>query len=195
MTNEYKSKSTKLTKYLRDSICRQIIKDSFDSQFAEIEAERKVFSLKVYDDIYSGETRQAMDALPSGWLPESDEFYVQFGADGSGYCRRAFDSPKRFLGKDVITRTQCLKVYDTGHPLTHEHEDLTNKLNDLRAKKDKAIQQAMAVLESCTTTKQLKELWVEIAKYVEQYEPTEERTTAVALVTDELNELLNLKRD
>jgi len=177
---------------MRDSICRQIIKDSFNPQFEEITKERIAFSEKVYDDIYSGDRRKKMDSLPDGWLPEKEEFSVQFGSDGSGYCRRAFDKPKRFLAKDCKAYNQCLKIYEVDHPFTKTHQDLTDMLDDLKKKRDKAQQQTQAVLDSCNTTKQLKELWTEAAKYIEQYEPAEERTTQVALVTDELNELLNL---
>ena len=190
-----KLRSTKLTKDCRISILNQIIKESFSDKVEEVEEERRAFSEVVYNDLYDEKTRRVMESLPEGWLPKSDHFFIQFGSDGTGYCRRAFSSPKLFLAKHKEGHHQCLKVYDGGHELSKLHADLTRRIGELKDTRDNAQNQARAILNSCSTTKQLKDCWPEITKYVEQYEPTESRTTAIAPVTKGLNDMLNLSAE
>ena len=187
-----KAKSTKLSNQLRDSILSQIITKAFDDRAKKIMEERMDFSLTVYNDLYNESTRKEMYDLPDGWLPESDEFYVQFGSAGSGYCRRAFKDSMRFLWKHKKSYSQCLKVYEESDPLSVQHDELTKKVEKLDEERAKAKRDAYAIIYSCNTTKQLKDVWPAIAKYVEQYEPAIERTTDIVPITDGLNAILGL---
>ena len=190
-----KLRSTKLTNDCRISILNQIIKESFSDRKEKIEEERLAFSEIVYNDLYNEKTRRTMESLPERWLPKSDYFFIQLGSDGAGYCRRAFNSPKLFLAKHKEGHRQCLKVYDGGHELSKRHADLTRSFDELAVIITNAQNQARAILNSCSTTKQLKDCWPEITKYVEQYEPTESRTTAIAPVTKGLNDMLSLSAE
>ena len=185
--------STRLTKEMREAVALKIIEDTIGKNDEKIEKRRNDFSVKVYNTIYPKTMRDKMYALPDGWLPESDSFMVQFGASSMGYCRRALTEKKRFLASHKHSHSQCIAVYDDAHPLTKEHDEITKALYEQNEKKRDAYSKTMSILNSCHTTKQLKDLWPEVAKYIEGYEPKEERTTAIVPVTGELNALLGLK--
>ena len=188
-----KQKSTRITERLGLQVIEHIIAGAFDEKEAAIEQQRFDFSVQVYEDLYDDSTRKEMEALPNGWLVESDTFNVQFGATSSGYCRRNLQKKKRFLAKHKESHSQCLKVYEESHPLAVAHDNLTKAQESLKEEKYRAIASAKSLVFSCRTTKQLKELWPEIKKYIEPYESVEERTTtALAPITTELNKILGL---
>lgn len=185
-------KSTRLTKENKEMIAKKIISDAYDKKKKALEEERYAFSEKVYADIYEKNLEQ-INNLPSGWLIESNEFMVQFGSSSTGYCQRMLKNKKRFLAKDTESYRQCLKIYDDGHKFTKIHDDLTDKIDFLKEEIKKSEREVWAMLNSCNTTKQLKEAWPEITKYVENFEPASERTTAIAPIIGDLNERLGLK--
>lgn len=188
-------KSQKLNQHTRESILRSVIRDAFKTTEEEIEVEREKLSEAIYNDVYDTQTQKKMNELPEGWLAKTQYFHVQFGSDSSGYCRRVFNEPKVALAKHLESSRQCIKIYDEDHKLSKWHKELTDKMKKMSDDYDKAHTQAAAIINSCNTTKQLKEAWAEIAPYVERYESQEDRKcTALAPITDELNLILGLKK-
>lgn len=185
-------KSIRLTKEMRENIVSRVLKDAYDEKKEAIQQERYDFSEKVYADIYKKDL-EAMTVLPDGWLPVSDEFMVQFGSDSTGYCRRMLQKKKRFLAKHLESYRQCLKIYDDEHEFTKIHDDLTKRIEDIDDEYKKTRIEIYGIVNSCNSTKQLKDAWPEIAKYVEIFEPTEQRTTEIAPVLDDINKRLGLK--
>lgn len=185
--------STRLTKEMKEQIASKILSKAYIKKEKSIEEQRFAFSERVYKDIYKKELDQ-MNDLPQGWLPESSEFTVQFGGRQTGYCRRMLREPKRFQAHHVKRYNQCIKIYSDNHKFTKKHDALTEKWESIREEKKNAERSIWAMLNSCNTTKQLKEAWPEIAKYVEIFEPASERSTAVAPIMDNLNKQLGLKK-
>jgi len=186
-------KSVRLSNNIRDGILKAILSSAFDKKKEALEERRLALSEEVYNDIYPAKVREKMYALEAGWLPESNQFQVQFGGHSSGVCERNLKEPKRFLAKHrERSYGQILKVYDNSHRFTKKHDDLTADITDYKESYNRSNNEARAILYSCNTTKQLKEAWPEIAKFVEIYESPSERTTAIVPITTELNKALGL---
>lgn len=185
------NKSIRLTNQVRDELIGKLLDNAFGEKANQIKEWRFDFSEKVYNDIYDKKTREAMLALPDGWLAEKTEFHVQFGGDSRGYCERMLREPKRFLAKHS---RGAIKVFDVSHKLTIEHGKIDVAIEDLRQERRTAEQQARAVIYSCTTTAHLKSTWPEIADEVVQFEPKGEtdKANAIIPVMEGLNERLGL---
>jgi hypothetical protein len=184
-------KSTRLTKEMKRAITEKILVDAYKGRIDALENDRLDFSEVVYKDIYKKDLPQ-MDALPSGWLPESCEFMVQFGSQQTGFCRRMLREPKRFLGSDKKSHRQCLKIYDDNHKFTKIHDELTERKELGKQEYSASKREIISILDSCSTTKQAKEAWPEIEKYIENFEPVKERITQIVPIMGDLNERLGL---
>lgn len=184
--------SVRLTNDIKEGVIKNILAHSLGKEAEKLEQRRKELSDEVYNDYYDKTTRDKINALPDGWLPKRDRMHVVFGNSSTGYCERNFKEPKRFLARDMEHR--ALKVYPYEHRLTAKHDKLTDDIKEHNEKMKKAEISARGVINNCNTTKQLKEVWPSIAKFVESYEPSQKKTgTEIAPVLTDLNKMLGLK--
>lgn len=193
------TKSIRLTNQVREKILADLMAAAYDKKLKAISDRRYALSVKVYNDVYSKAQRDAMLALPSGWLPKVKSIQVQFGGSSSDVCKREFpegeEVPVPYKDKNSWGSTNILKVYDHDHKLTLEHDAVTDDIKALNSEMEASQAEASAVLYSANTTKALKESWPEIADIVAKYEPSEgsQNGTSIIRVTQGLNEKLGLK--
>lgn len=196
--------STRLTVSIRERIANDLLTHKFSAAIGALIADRAAHAHDVYCDIYSKSDRAKMDALPAGWLPESNRIGVQFGSSGRSYVELSFSGAvygevnkyrkgtmkhgdRRIISKHVHG---CAKVYADDHPLAKAKADLDSKFDDLKTSVSEAAKQVNAALASATTIKRLVEAWPEIEPFARAHEATPPNLPAVP--TDRLNKLLDL---
>lgn len=175
-------KSATLTKYARERIVDKLIthKVNNDKNLKKFFEDSKQFTNDVYEDLY-GKDIEKMDALPKGWLPETEYITVQLG-DSRGYAQLYFSGYSRFnniryslLEKFCVKNTKRRilgnarsKVYSVGDPLTHRYEDLQRMKKSIEEEYRTALATANSILNSVNTTKQLIETWPEVETFVRE---------------------------
>ena len=110
----------------------------------------------------------------SGDFPDKElTIHVSLKPSGTAQVKVALPQSLKEALMDI-----CQKAAD-------EHEAITSKIDNLKKEVRESYNQTKAIIYSCNTTRQLKDVWPECAKYIEVYEPVEQRTTAIAPITDE----------
>lgn len=197
---------TKLTKWMREGIAKKVMIHRFREQADALAADYAALAADVYNDLYTEAERKKMDALPEGWLPTSDDVYVQFGESGRTYQHLRFDGDlygvarryassregdrirKRILAKH--NRSGCAKVYEDKHELSQRASALREREAEMAKAADAAQRQIEAALNSASTIKRLVEMWPEIEPFAADYD--DKPKPVPALPTDQLNKLLDL---
>lgn len=190
------SRSFPLTTALRESIHAALLRHRFAEEIEASRAAWAAFADAVYRDIYDATTRRRMEALPKGWLPESEDIRVQFG-DASRYDELYFDGRRHSrheafmkyrdnakISRRItsVHRNGCAKTYDFGHTLCAAYEDLRGREKGLQDQIGTAATQASALLRNATTTKKLIDEWPEVAPLVEAVLPTSQRIRTLPAV-------------
>jgi len=192
--SNYKIKSRQLSQEIRDHIEHDLIQDSFGDELADLKEKSFDLAIKAYNKIYCDKLQVAMSQVREGWLPRGKSFSVQFGTSSQGFQRLTLKEEVMFPYKDYA-KNQALIVFDDDDEITREFwklEKIEQYLKDKKRETRKAIKQ---VTYSCNTTRQLKEKWPEIKKYVEKHERVFEYESNIAPVLDDLNKKLNLNKE
>jgi len=182
--------SIKLTGTMRDSILSSIMSHAFSGREEELKAREAELAREVYEDMYPKEQRDAMAALPSGWLPTRSDITAKMGRDEDYFKRFALADNVRVPYSDYHG---CKKVYDDEHPLAVEYQKLHSEQQALKKEKEEVKRRANATLNSVAMSGKLKALWPEISSFVEAVERRYGGSYHVPSTTIvELNEKLNL---
>lgn len=181
-------KSRQITYEIADKIVAQIVSSFMEEKEKQHKIDCTNFAERVYADVYKKHL-EAMTALPEGYLPTRGSFAIQFSEASEGYTRLYFENPKRVLDKDLDI---AAKVYDEGSLYSVEFFNLKLVEQNLRQEKKDLCIKIRAVVNSHNTTKQLKDAWPEIKKYVEPYEKVPEKRQSLAPIITDLNKKLNL---
>lgn len=180
-------KSVRLTKEMRLKILSRLVEHAFGKLAKELQADDDAFGLAVYVDVYDPLVRRRMRALPEGFIAKKCAIRVAFGGQQNQVSWRGF---LPIAAKHVYDRA---KSYLSDDPLSQRHDALERRRNLLRAERDGVWSQIKGVLESCTTLKQLVEIWPEAESFVRDFaEQGPAAVTALALPIKSLNELLGL---
>lgn len=193
---------TKLTNWMREAIVKAVVAHRFAEPAMAIVARRAALAAKVYDDLYSAADQKKMAALPRGWLPESNDMYVKFGAgsydrlpfNGSTYGNVSSVTPKLETAKRRIIADHdggCVRTFDGTNPICSEYDLIEAEHKELSAQIQSATKQAEAAVASVSTVKRLIDLWPEIEPFASKYED-EAKPNLPALPTAQLNALFKL---
>ena len=200
--------STRLTKDIREAITKAVMVHRFSASVSELYAEKGQFAHSVYEDVFDKKTRELIDSLPPGFLPEVNCLGVRFGATGFSYenvyfdghlksdLRNACSAPPKSETKRRVPRNKengCAKSYEAGNRLSSKYEKLKAKEETLLEQVKTAKRSVEAALSAVTTVKRLIETWPEIAPFASKYET--EKPQLPALPTQHLNSILELPVD
>ena len=180
---------TRLTQSMRDTIERRLLDHRFAAEEKAIKEERAALGEAVYRDLYPKKVLDQMEALPNGWLPESQSISVRFGDGIGNYQGFRFEQSRRLQERHEGTA----KVYDEKAPLAKRYAALKDREAALKSDTQEASKKARAVLNSVTTLKRLVEVWPEVAPFVKGLGDDGSKGVP-AVPIKELNETLNLKR-
>ena len=181
-------KSRPITYEITDKITGTIVNNSMAEKEEQLKQDSFAFANKVYDRVYKSELKR-MNDLPEGYLLDDTSLRFQFSDASDGYTLIFFKEKKRILAKH---RSDVVAKFENDDELTKEFFQLKNRKEDLvKEKKDLTIK-TRAVINSYNTTKQLKDAWPEIKKYVEPYETVPEKSRSLAPIIGDLNKKLQL---
>src|SRR6202021_1877808 len=177
----------KLTKTLRDEICKRLMDGKFDTQSEVILKRRIVLADKVYNRKYSPAIRRKMIELPSGWLSELDRVTAYFGEGGGCYGKLKFDGHprnlkfstakvqeleaaelrRRFLSEDAHVDVKIAEP----DPLVQEWWAIKQATENLNDDWERLRNEVKGILYGATTSTNLVERWPEVAPFIENLMP------------------------
>lgn len=208
--------AVRLTKHIREDILARVLNHAFQERAQNMLDAERAFVEEVWNAIYSEAERARMAELPSGWLPEDDDFKVSFDGEVQGlYFRTGLDhSLPHWVKKTYGGGTVEINVPDHGKcdrrmpsaaargnvlkVLTGEIVKRFSNLQEARAQLEKqyadVYRTAENTLSSVSTVKKLIEVWPEIEAFASHW--LDEDSDAKAILPDipraRLNEQLHL---
>lgn len=193
--------SIRLNNSIRDKIIHTALSHRFKKEAEAIRDDWAAFALKVYNRQYDQKTRNSMEALPEGWLPESGSVRASFGGKRGyfSFCgsfsvgREAANLLtskekifKRFLARD---RDIICKSYAADDKISDEFTDLHRRTEDLETR----IKEAKAVLTSALNSVWTVGAVVKNWPHLQPFVPVAKGKSTLPAVTEKkLNELLDL---
>jgi hypothetical protein len=197
----------RLTNYIRETLALEIMRHRFSDEIEAFVTSRKSFASDVYDDLYRKVEREKIDALPAGWLPETNLISVQFGDTGAAYAslyfnggvygsfnklRKKSTDKIENINRRVLSKhnNHCAKVYAPDHRLSVRHQALISASKDLGERISAAEKQANAAINSVTTLPALLKSWPEIEPFTQRF--FSNPTKLPAIPVGKLNEIFKL---
>lgn len=183
---------TRLTTYLRDTICTRVLEHRFKSLLAEQQERELLFGQVVYLDLYPENIRDLMQRLPAGFLPTRKEVKAMFGET---FAHVYFPEDRR-VAEAHDSFNVVVKRYDADHPLSGHYHVLEADRERLEEEQRAASRGINSVLGSVSTLSRLLQVWPEVRPFLSNLPGANPpRPTALALPLPALNELLNLPKE
>ena len=196
---------TRLTSGMRETLLDKLLEHRFKDEASEQVVLFKRFADLVYNDLYPKNIQTAMMKLASGWLSESDDFHVQFGAQNryasldfngrQGLPRDIFRLTTYVDVKDRVRRRfpakdhgKTITVYSEDHALSVQYEALLTTAKELNEVIAQARRETFAALKQATTIKSLLAKWPELEPFI----VVKKKIQLPALPTEHLNSILGL---
>jgi len=177
-------KSVRLTNDLKEGIWKQIYNEKFLPEVEQIKIDKLTLADKCYCKLFNKNERQMMKLSPAGAFGFDIDFKMYFG----GQCIYLHLAEKQPFFYDYSDKNKL----GVDHPLTIEFLELNNWEKEAATAKNKARSCTFAIMNSCTTTNKLLEVWPECKKYLEQAIGQPVVNNLPAVVTAELNKMLGL---
>lgn len=178
--------SVKLTGMDRDGIVRRAVKHAFEKEDAALAKRESALARRCYNAIFSLSIRKMADALPREWACTTGK--PSFNVGGLHIA---------------LVSDEALRIpYTSQHCRLGDIKDraLIDAVNELlaakkqRDEKRKQVEAATkAIVNSCGTTKQLREIWPQGEQFYTHIEP-QPRAQLPAAQIQQLNEMLGLKK-
>lgn len=177
-------KSQRLTNDLKDQIWKQIYNEKFYAGIEQIKNDKKAFADKCYNKVFNKSERQMMIVAPKGAFGFDDSLKMFFGG-----CNVYLQLSRKVPFFSNYSERNKL---GNDHPLTIEFLALTDLEEKEQEYRRIARKYVFSILNSCTTTNKLLEVWPECKKYVEQAIGQPIVSNLPAIITTELNKILGL---
>lgn len=200
--------SIRLNNSIRDRIIHAALSHRFKKEAEAIRDDWAAFALKVYNRQYDQKTRDSMEALPEGWLPESGSIRASFGGRRGyfSFCgsfsvgreaKNLLTSEtriyKRFLARDYESMGKIYaadgKSYAADDKISDEFTDLCRKTEDLETRIKEAKAVLTSALNSVWTVGAVVKNWPHLRPFVPAVKG---KSTLPAVTEKKLNELLDL---
>lgn len=176
--------SIRLTNTMRERILRDIMIYRFDEEEKKLQADEYALGQEIYRHCLGKKGLELINSLPPGWVPTTNNISVRFAGS---YTHLNTGENLRCPAEN---KHRCWEVFDAGHKYTEQFNDFRNREKDLKERKEAVRVQIKAALESATTAKRLKELWPEIASFIECH--AKEPAALPMPILNKLNKELNL---
>lgn len=181
--------STRLTNDLREECVKKALAHALDERKTALRGKRMAFANDVLDDILGPELLRWIATAPEGALPEIQEFNCFF----SESCAQLALGRARLVTA-AESQYNVLASYSYDHPLSVRYRELDDERRALVEEEGKLRAEMLAVLDSCTTRKSLREEWPELVTLMGTAlddDPTAEKCRAL-VPSATLNERLGL---
>jgi hypothetical protein len=180
--------SVRLNQNMRDAILQRMLDHAFGARSAEIVKLKREFAGDVYDEVYPPKTRAILRRVPAGFLPTTSGFQVIFAGQ---YTTVHWGEERPAAEKDLH---RAVGTYSAEHSFSVRHFEIEKTEARLREERGRALGAARAALRSCTTVKQLVEVWPEAAPFVKAFTAPPQQK-ALTLNIESLNKQLGLSSE
>lgn len=185
---------TRLTKFIKEQICKNAIEQSPVTKELEITNENlSKLALDVYNDNVTAEQLKEADEIKARVkeLPfdRGSVFYtynhVRCYFNGLSACltlppERAFYELKEY------------PMYTVDHEFSKRFLSLQNQFKYLEKQKNDLEHEIMAILNSCATLKKLQEIWPESVNFLDGIQANVIKDNLPAVVVEDLNKKLGI---
>jgi hypothetical protein len=178
--------SVKLTGMDRDGIVRRALEHAFAKEDAALAKRDSALARRCYNAIFPLSIRKMVEALPPGWTEETTKPNFNVGGLHIAFkSEEALRIPSRG-GYQRLGDIKDRALIDAVNELLAARKD-----RDERRKQVEAA--TKAIVNSCGTTKQLREIWPQGEQFYRHIEPAA-RVNLPAAQIQQLNEMLGLKK-
>ena len=179
--------NVRLNDRIRLTVLERLMEHAFRKQMDDVNQLVTKLARDVYDDVYPLDIQRKMKRLPEGFFETSGVVHVGMaGQHVELRCEGRPVAPKYDFA-------QASKSYAADHPFTIRHAEIyarKSKLNELRAT---CRRQAKAVLDNCSSCKQLVEVWPEVEPFVRDFtQGKSPQSVALTVPVKELNRQFGL---
>lgn len=175
--------STRLTNDMKETIIKRVIDHGFEARAKELWETETKLAAKAYDRLHPKKIREAMAALPRGYLNTSGTILVSING-----CNYRLDLPEKRPEPGDYHRGRLLLPGDD--KLAVEISAFMNERGAMKKDCNEARANARAVLNSVRTIAQLVKVWPEVEAFAADLET--KPTAALAVRMDDLNAALRL---
>lgn len=177
--------SVKITGIDRDGIVRRALEAAFDKEKAALAKRETALCRRCYNAIFPASIRKMVDAIPAEWIDTSQR--ASFNVGGLHIE----------LSSEDVLRVPASNGYRLGTIKDRSLIDAVNDLLEVKREYGERRKQARvateAIINSCSTTKQLREVWPQGEQFYKHIEPPA-RPQLPAAQIQQLNEMLGLKK-
>lgn len=175
----------RLTKTIRESIVRKATNEAFQKERDALLVEEHKIGLTLYKSVFDKKVLTAVNKLPKTWLRMDD--CLRFNSGGMEL---------RFDVKPAVPvpseRGYCQRLGTLTPEMADVAQAFANKKEDAVARYNRAKRELMALLDSVSTFKKLKEVWPEGADYYTTFDVERTITNVPAVVVSEINKMLGI---
>lgn len=177
---------SRLTKEIREKICKEAIVTTFDARFNELAKQENALAEECYNYVFPESLRNIAASMPEDWLRSCD--CLRFNANGWNVTLKA--------NKKLPT------PYSSGcHVLGNIDGELAEKVQAhvqnetaLKEERSRAFSKMRAFLEGFITFKQLEGAWSEGSKFYKKYDAERPSVNVPAVITQEINDMLGIEK-
>jgi hypothetical protein len=180
--------STRITDTMRQAITTRLINHRFEKDEKALRRREHELAMKVHRARYDTPTRNAMEALPEGWLPVDHRVRLRIGS----YSHELrFIDPARvaFADKDYSVEVAKLK---RGDELAAACQEYRVAANALAAARKELTEKTSRTLAGFGSVNRLVSAWPEIKPFLDQLGYSDEKKSLPAVIPAELNQSLGL---
>lgn len=180
----------RLTKFIREEICRTLVERKFGKLGAKLKKERLNLGMSIYRARWTASERKLMASLPEGWLATTA--VMRASVDGASGVSEFHLGESVRIPHSASSWNQVQALVDDPR-LIERWYALMKDEEELGRERRGAEREVQSILQSLTTTAKLKEHWPEVSDVVDSL-VTDSAQAPRALMrrTEHANELLGL---
>ncbi|OCG77346.1 hypothetical protein A9G42_05425 [Gilliamella sp. Nev6-6] len=188
---------TRLTKTIKEQICKNAIKQSPVTKELEIANENlSKLALDVYNDNVTAEQLKEADEIRARGKSLPFNYYFSFRINRDVRCY--FNGFSAYLAlppdRDFYELDEK-PAYPADHEFSKQYLSLQSQRENLEKQKTDLNHEIMAILNSCSTLKKLQEIWPESVNFLDGIQADVIKTNLPAVVVDDLNKKLGITKE
>lgn len=179
----------RITEHTRKTITHRLLQHAYEKDEKALQRQEHDLGMKVYRRLYSASERKHMNALPEGWLHETDVIRVSVGA---GNYLLSLPGNVRIPRFALYDYRPLETVNDADKSLAtaiKAHHAAREKLKGARRETQ---QKTNATIKSFSTLNRLLQAWPEIKPFTDQLGYDVDKKSLPAVIPTELNASLGL---
>lgn len=176
---------SKITKTIREKISLDAITESYKAKSDDIKKREQKLAIECYNSVFPKKIRDIVNSLPEGWTRKCTCLKFNAGGWQVTLCAE----------KELSTpTTHCSVLGSLTGDLATKVQNFSQEKKSLDENYRADIRKIYGFLEGFSTFKQLKKAWPEGEKFYKKYNADRISPSVPAVVTEEINKILGLKK-